>query len=187
MFTPTLGLKSNSKFKALLENLAKDVAGSHVKVGVLASAPVREDGGKATMAEIALYNEFGVPGRIPERPFLRMTFAAHREEYQQILGRILTTAMGRGQVEIGPSRLEHDIRTGLGRLGLKVAGHVQAMIHTGAFTPNAPSTAVEKARLGRQNSRGMIGPIEVRPLVNTGTLASSINHEVVIGRGKVTP
>lgn len=168
----TLDLKSRNDLKPLIERLKKSVRDAHVKVGVLGSGAARDvaDGSPATNVEIAIYNEFGVPGRIPERSFLRATFAKKEPEYVGALAQLLTAVIEK----------DYDVRKGLDRLGLVVSADVRALIREGSGVPppNALSTLKRKLDLTRPGSTG-----SARTLVDTGQLANSVAHEVVVGKG----
>lgn len=156
MAGPILSLHKHKDFKKLVEQLAKNVQGSHVKVGVLGDEP-REDG-KASNLEVAIYNEFGT-SKIPERSFLRSAFKKHEREYVDALGKLIKAHIERG----------YDLRRGLDLIGQKMVSDVRAQITEGAGIPppNAPATVARKK--------------SDRPLVDTGQLIDSIAHKVKIG------
>jgi hypothetical protein len=189
----SVSLKSKGSLKALVDKLQKDMKGSHVKVGVLATAPAREndeDGGPASNLEVAIYNEFGAPeAGVPERSFLRASFLKHKPEYVQHLETLLKQAVEKG----------YPIKKGLGIIGLKATSDVKAFITQGEQVPppNAPATVRQKVERGRwkiekdhRESGTPVAELEaaaaanVRTLVDTGQLVNSLTHEVVMGGGK---
>lgn len=158
-----------------IKQLAKSVKGAHAKVGVLADAKPRDDvepGGPASNVEVALYNEFGVPGKhIPERSFIRSAFDHHRAEYEDVIRRGVE-AIYAGRLQ--PRRL-------LAVVGLAMAKDIKSGITEGAGIPppNAPSTFLRK--LMKTPKRHKIGPVRApRTLIDTGQLVNSITHELVL-------
>lgn len=165
---PTLDLKGQSDLKPLLDRLSKEIRGAHVKVGVLGSKASRDsdDNSPATNIEIAIYNEFGTDS-IPERPFLRTTFAKHRQEMVEHLARLLTAVVERG----------YDVKAGLNIIGLDLSAKVQALIRQGSeLTPNAPATIA--AKLAKGKWRKTPAKEAPRPLIDSGQLVNSISYSV---------
>ena len=136
-----------------------DGAGVFVGVRQAAGAQRHPDGG-ATMLTIAAANEFGVPGRIPERSFLRSTADENAEEYGDEMGDAIVRVMG------GSS-----LGTELGRVGQRAVRDVQVKMRNLKDPPNAPSTIKAK---GSSN-----------PLIDTGRLRQSIDYEVRAAGGRV--
>lgn len=110
----------------------------HVRVGVLEDGKGGEDReGGLTTAEIAAIHEFGsADGRIPERSFMRASFAKHRAEY---IADVKTLLMN---VIAGSMSFERALNV----LGARVATDMKKFITTGAQVPppNAPSTIWKK-------------------------------------------
>lgn len=164
-------VKSSNNLPALIDRLKREVAGSHVKVGVLGTGEARKpDEGEqpdATNVEVAIFNEFGT-SEIPERPFLRSTFAANEVAYRELIGKLLSAIVTRG----------FDVRAGLDRIGFKVSADVKKTITQGDEVPppNAPSTLKRKLEKTRKGAKG-----SPRTLVDTGQLANSIAHATKIG------
>ena len=135
----------------------------YVVVGIRgqAGAQTYESDGKAiSLVEIGAVHEFGSSdGRIPQRPYMRPTFDARRDSYEDGFVR------GIGRVVDGTS----DIDTELGHLGLVVAGDIQETIATLTDPPLAQIT------IDRKGSS--------KPLIDTGRLKQSIDHEVRRGDG----
>ncbi len=144
-------------------------AGSYVKVGVLAEDKGLDThtAGGPTIAEIAAVHEFGShDGRIPERSFMRSTFAEHRAEYVEIMRKLL--------VQLVDQKI--DVKTLLGRLGLKISIDMRKKITIdGVPPPNAPSTVAAKLALSKPGAMK-----SVRTLVDTGQLVRAITYAVVI-------
>ncbi len=177
-----------AKLLTAAERLAEE-RGMHAKAGVL-GAKAKEDhpggeGKKLTNVQLAAVHEFGVPGRIPARPFIQGTFRLHRDEYRAQLRRLagswFTRAAGKAM----------ELRRALGLMGLKMAADMKDRVLTGAGIPppNAPSTIARKLKKGAwkgrspaeeaANSAAGRGP---RPLVDTGRLVGSISHAVESGQ-----
>lgn len=116
-----------------------------------------DDGKKTppTVAEVALWNEFGTE-RIPARPFLRN--AQNR-------------ANVRGE-KIVQARMEEnaDVEQICKDLGLMLQDEIKNQITHGKFVPNAPSTIAHKHG-------------STRPLVDTGNLRQSVHWGVTTTHG----
>ncbi len=115
---------------------------------------LRADTAEAGIVRYAAANEFGVPGRIPQRSFLRSTA---REQASKWAGLMQTAA---GEVLDGGS-----VQAAFGRVGLVAVGDVRRKIVQLKVPPNAPSTVRRK---GSNN-----------PLVDTGRMGQSIDYRVV--------
>ena len=143
--------------RATLAKLAADKP--RVVVGIRGQAGAQsyqgDDGKAISLVEVGAVHEFGSQdGRIPERSYLRSTFDARRTDYERGL------RAGLGRVVDGSS----DIDTEFGRLGLVVAGDVQQTIATLTDPPLAEYTIRKKG--------------SSKPLIDTGRLKQSIDHEV---------
>lgn len=135
--------------------------GSFVKVGVLEDAGSHADGkgrgeGSAIdMARLASIHEFGwPPSNIPERPFLQQSFDTNVVEIDRF------KASEVGSIYEGKS----DTKKALDRLGVFFVGKVKETFTKGEFAPNSPETIRRKG--------------SSTPLIDTGRLRNSINHEV---------
>ena len=148
-------------WRQLKRKLGRAVRDSHVKVGVLAS----KGGGEpneagVTMVELAAIHEFGAPAAgIPERSFIRRTMKNKKRaigEVTAMLARKLLDQRG------------FTVRSALEVLGVFAATEVKKTITEGEHVPPplAPATVAAKG--------------SSRPLVDTGRLVGSINHEVVL-------
>lgn len=137
----------------------KAAEGAHVKIGVLASSGKTADG-KMSMVELAAVHEYGSPAaHIPERSFIRRTFENNRHDVERM------TAKLAGQFVEGKISLAR----ALDQLGAWGAAEVK---HTIAKGPHIPPP-LKQATIDRKGSD--------RPLVDTGRLLGSIQHEVVGG------
>jgi len=136
----------------------------HVKVGVLAASGNHESG--VSMIELAAIHEFGSPkAGIPERSFIRRAFRDNRRELRNITAKLARRLMPKGK---GTSvRGELTVAQALEVLGKWGAALVQKTITAGPPIP--PPLKLETAALKES----------FRPLVDTGGLVGSINHEVV--------
>lgn len=113
------------------------------------AARVHPNGGGQTVGEIALANHYGT-SNAPARPFLTVTLARRKADISRVFAAAVKS--GRTPQEIG------DL------VGLYVVGAVQETISDGVPPPNAPSTIERKG--------------SSTPLIDTGILRQSINHEV---------
>lgn len=148
-------------YRKAVRALRKASGTKHVVVGIRsAKGSEVAPGDDINLAGIAAVNEFGSEdGHVPERSFLRATFDAHKADYTKVVEDILPKILD------GTSTVDKE----LGRLGLKVTGDVQKTIRAGVDPPNAPSTIKRK--------RG-----STKPLVDTGRLIASVDHEVREGK-----
>lgn len=186
---PTLTVRVTSQM-AIIRARAESASGLGVRVGILGgdsqkpADPTLGTGKPATLVEIAIYNEFGAPrAKVPERSFLRSTFARHEEKYRDELRKALRALIAK----------DADIKARMNRLGMMMVADVRATITQGEHVPppNAPATLAEKIRKGmneqsrRKKNKGKskaeiraISAAGVRTLVDTGQLVRHITHEV---------
>lgn len=158
--------------------------GMHAKAGII-GAPAKEkhegeEGGPPlTNVQLAAIHEFGVPGRIPARPFILGTFSLHRAEYRARLRALVKTWFHRATKSGGMP-----LRQALGLLGLKMEADMKNRVLSGSGIPppNAPSTVREKLKKGEWNRGGASAGASPRPLVDTGRLIGSVTHVVEAGR-----
>ena len=131
------------------------VAGIRGQAGAQTYQDEAGKGDAISLVEVGAVHEFGSrDGRIPERSYMRSTFDARRDDYERGLRKALK------HVVAG----ETDIDTELGRLGLVVAGDIQETIATLTDPPLAEYTIKKKG--------------SSKPLIETGRLKQSIDHEV---------
>jgi hypothetical protein len=154
----TIKDKGHNALRAEIAKMAKTSGGPHVKVGILETAGTHEGEGGLTVADVAVFNEFGTP-TIPERPFLRDTADAIRPEMNSLADKILDRIM----------RGKSTIDEGLDIMGLKVQSAIKAAITNWKTPPNAPSTIAKK---GVDN-----------PLVDTGQMRNSIEFQKIVAEG----
>jgi len=137
-------------------NNLETALGSTVKVGIQSSSiHTYEDGD--TVTEVGAQNEFGVPGSIPRRSFLRMPFAVKKKELDKFIQKMFKKVAEEGL----------DAKTALGLIGTKAQQIVQDAFTTkgyGNWPENSPQTIEEKG--------------SSQPLIDTGALRSSITYEV---------
>ena len=129
-----------------------------LRVGVMENARNIDTG--EPVAPYAAANEFGVPGRIPARPFLRSTIDAKGTEWADCLGRAI--------------RARVPLQTALKLTGEKMKSDVKATIAGNMAPANAPSTIRRKLR---QEDEGG-GMMHSGTLIETGSLLRSIEYEV---------
>lgn len=143
--------------KALRRLAAEAAKLGTVKVGVLASKGGAARRGKISMAELAAIHEFGSPAAgVPERSFIRRTFAAKEQQLATFSARLAAAIIG-GQMSVNRA---------LDLLGAWGASEVKKTITEGEGVPppNAPTTIAKKG--------------SDRPLVDTGRLLGAIQWEV---------
>jgi hypothetical protein len=174
-------------WKAILKS-ARAVGGKrYAKVGVLADGKGegKEGEGPLTIAEIAAILELGTEDRkIPARSFIGSTFDEQRAALEQMATELV--------IEVVLYGLDSDVA--LNRLGAKLAAEVKKKITAGQGIPppNAPSTAMAKARTGqtsrlfKRQPKGLgdalaqVGALAaVRTLVDTGRMLGAITWAVV--------
>ncbi len=142
-------------YKGIRERIAL-MKGSYTKVGIQVGA--KEQDGVTDLTIVAAANEFGTD-KIPERSFLRSTFAEEEENLARIT---------RGEVDaiLAGTRT---IDQSLALIGEYFTGRVQAKIHSHPPPPNSPKTIARKGSSGT--------------LIDSGQLVQSIRHvEVIQGR-----
>jgi NH3-dependent NAD+ synthetase len=129
-----------------LRDRIHELADKTVKVGILGNAD-------SDMAVIAASNEFGVPGRIPERAFLRITMdrESTMDEVVDFASRVFD--------------LNQDIDKIPDAIGLALVSQVQDTIESNIPPANALATILKKG--------------SAKTLQDTGRLKQSIAHEVV--------
>lgn len=131
-----------------------------LRVGVLEDATNIDTG--EPVAAYAAHNEFGVPGRIPARKFMRDTIDAKENEWAEYLGRII----GRGV----------PLPTALELTGKRMVSDVQATIASNMAPDNAESTRRRKQRRVRGGAAGET--MRAGTLIDTRSLVTSIKFEV---------
>ncbi|MDE9495734.1 hypothetical protein KKJ09_19635 [Xenorhabdus bovienii] len=125
-----------------------------VYVGVPASKNQRNDETGISNAVVAAAHEFGVPGHIPERSFLRSTVSENKENAAKFLAKNIREAL----------LTDGDKETPFALLGEKIAGEVKRKIQAGIDPPLDPKTIKRKG--------------SSKPLIDTGQLLQSITYEV---------
>jgi hypothetical protein len=146
-----------ARFVDVLESFQLDGLGMSVGIQGQGVAPGENDA--ATVVRYALHNEFGTEN-IPERPFLRTSFAAHRRLWIEALRRGL-----RLRLAGDTSQPAATLRV----LGVVAVGQVQRTLREGQWAPNAPATIRRKTRAGRRGDQ---------PLVDTSQLVQSIRAAI---------
>lgn len=152
MIKPKVKTRYNTRLLTDLKTRAKAMAGSYVTVGVDESAGRYEDS-NATVAEVAIFNEFGTD-TIPERSFMRSALnenhATLARWYAEVMRKILTEGW--------------TVEKALTALGYRTQVLIQNKIKSNVPPPNAPSTEAKKRRKG----------IPPRTLIETTLLLRSI-------------
>ncbi len=141
--------------------------GSFVKVGVLSDAGTYEDGGKANLADVATWNEFGT-STIPARPFMAQTYDKNFESVKKFI-QTQKDNIYAGKV---------DVEGALNLMGVFYVAKVKETFTSGDFVENAPSTKADKLKKSMRSGSGLEGT--GRPLIDTGQLRASIDYEVEV-------
>ena len=169
---------------AAMQRRLREARSAYAKVGVLGDQEEGESG--LSVGEIAAVQEFGTEdGSIPARPFVRPTFDRQREHLASLAAKLL------GEVLDGHLTVDG----ALGVLGADLAASIRATITAGVPPPNAPSTALAKAKKGRTSrlfrspartvghALAQVGALSsVKTLIDTGRMLGSVTWEVVTGR-----
>jgi hypothetical protein len=125
------------------ENMFRD----EVKVGYpRPSAPYPDS--DATVADVAMWNEFGVPGKIPSRPFFRTAWNSFKAGMKDSL---------RKSIEMFK---KGKYAKSLEFAAIMFQDEVRNQIETGEWKPNHPQTILRKK--------------SSRPLMDTGKLVQSV-------------
>lgn len=108
-----------------------------------------------TVAQLAAIHEFGLPSRgIPERSMVRATLRINDAKYRE----------ANRKIGIGITMGKMDQRKGLDLLGVMIKGDIQQRIAAGIDPLLKPATVKRKG--------------SSTPLIDTGQLRGSIDHEV---------
>lgn len=116
---------------------------------------------KATLAEIAMYNEYGT-STAPARPFMRKSFENNQEEISTLIEKSLKKIAKSGKSQ-----------QFLYLLGVKLVSTVQSEIENGQFEANAKSVYDRKKKLSRKDAKG-----EPKPLIDTATMKNSVGYMI---------
>lgn len=154
----TVKIEGGDKYKQFLAKMA-EIAGG-VKAGILNNATTTD--GKS-IAEYAVYNEFGTYGRnkIPARPFMR---TVAKEKPTQWIGEMVRHVRGRAT---DPAIWKQ----ALGVAGESMKSDIKDSIQNGAWTPNAEATQEAKKRKGKAEYD--------HPLMDTGQMIAAVSYEVI--------
>ncbi|PHM54537.1 hypothetical protein [Xenorhabdus sp. KK7.4] len=137
-----------------LEAKLREMEKLRVYVGVPASKNQRDDETGMSNVDIAAAQEFGVPGRVPERSFLRSTVNENKEKATAFLVDQIRETLQTNGDNTRPFAL----------LGEKMVGEIQRKILAGIDPPLDPKTIKRKG--------------SSKPLIDTGQLLQSITYEV---------
>lgn len=145
------GEKAHERLARMMESVK--LAGEHeVRVGVPDGK--NEPGTGTPLSLVAAAHEFGVPGRIPERPFLRPGLTTNKDELRTINESLFKNVVNERMT----------VNEALQIIGMLAAGGVQKFIRNGSFQPLDPRTIERKG--------------SSEPLIDTGNLIQSITSEV---------
>lgn len=154
------GSVDDSEWQELKERLRVTMTrDAHVKVGVMQSKGGGASAGAGlTMVDLATIHEFGAPAAgIPERSFIRRTFAEKHEALAAMTKRLAAAVVTK----------KMPVDRALGLLGAWGAAEVKRTITSGPGVP-PPLSPVTIARKG-----------STRPLVDTGRLVGAITWQVI--------
>lgn len=129
-------------------------------VGVVGREADIKEGGRLSVREYAILNEYGT-SKIPARPFFRT--AIEFGDSPKIIEDVIN-----GEIR-NVIREKKTSDQALKSIGLFVKGRIQKSLRSGNWTPNAPSTLKRK----RKKKGGA-----KKPLVDTGSLLRSIDYEI---------
>jgi hypothetical protein len=155
-------------FKALMRMTERMKAEKpYVVVGITGKSGGKphEDAEGMTIVDIGAVHEFGIPGKIPERSFIRATVDEHGKKYRKYI----VDGVRREAMEAAKAATFSTSSQTLKRTGLMVEGDIKKRIAAGIAPPNAPATIARKG--------------SSKPLINTGQLRASIASELRKGRG----
>lgn len=145
------GEKAHERLARMMD--AVKLAGEHeVRVGVPDGK--NEPGTGTPLSLVAAAHEFGVPGRIPERPFLRPGLLSKKEDLKTINEANFKQVVNE----------KMSVADALASIGIFAAASVQHFIRNGSFQPLDPRTIERKG--------------STKPLIDTGNLIQSITSEV---------
>ena len=142
-----------------IESQLKLLKDAYIKVGVLSNAGSYEKSGKANLADVATWNEYGT-SRIPPRPFMRQTAAENREKVKDSFKKAVLN------IELKKKSASGE----LNYIGVLYKGEIQKTIAQGNFQANAESTIRIKS----------VKRKKITPLIDTGRLRQSISYETVM-------
>ena len=166
-------------FVRIMKELKKLEGKPHVKVGFQGAEgnkPHEDSRGSLTVAEVAVYNEFGTSdGRIPERPFMRSTYDTKRDEWT-----VLTDKFA-ADIYTGHKNVEQ----ALDLLGHQIVKDIQARIRSSPewAVANAESTYLRKLA---KTATGIADVGSVKPLIDTGQMLNSVTYVKVMKGGDAT-
>jgi hypothetical protein len=121
-------------FTAVLVAVAQLKRNPHVRVGVNEAEGSKEYEDGTTILEVALANEYGVPGRIPARPAFRIAGIKLEPIIASLSAQILDQ-IARGRMTVSK---------GLDILGMRAKTEIQDTIGSNLPPPNAPATIARK-------------------------------------------
>lgn len=152
---------------------------ARVKVGVLSATDkggmhAKEPDGSAsplTIAEIFAVLHFGTEdGHIPPSPVLTDTLDAKRGELKELGAKLMA----------GVIFGEMDLKTALNLMGSFMAAEVKKAITAGVQPPNAPSTALAKAKKGK--TKALFKPSTVKGAKAFGRAVAQVGAVAAVKR-----
>lgn len=154
LIKPAIEVTRDPVLKDMLKKVVKNLRDGAVEVGVLTGAGTHPNSNGATVAEIAVWNEFGTK-RIKSRPFMRATLRLKKLEYRAIIRQLSKQLMN--------LKISED--QALAILGMAAESDVKETIRRLSRPANRKST-IRKKRSSN-------------PLIDTGLLRQSIHWSKV--------
>jgi len=173
-------MKGGEKLKALLQDIAQKV--DHVptlRVGFLENATYPNG---MPVAAVAAIQEFGAPrAGIPPRPFFRNMIADKEAEWPKAIGQLIKDNnydIDRA-FDLAGFAIEGQLRQSIIDTNEPPLSPVTLMIRkmkTEGATITKSSLAIARARLASGES---VSGVPTKPLVETGHMLNSVDHQVV--------
>lgn len=146
----------SAEFKKLIETLGR-YKNSYVTIGIHEDAG--EYPGEASVAEVALWNEFGTRFT-PERSFLRSALDDNNAKINSWREEAIENILDKGWT----------VEKALEMMGLRIQLLIQNKIKSDVPPPNAPSTVAMKKKDG----------VAPRTLIWSGLMLRSVTYKVIL-------
>ena len=153
--------------------IKRSLKGLHDNVALVGIPGGMAEGGKITLAEVALIQEKGhLQLRIPPRPFMRETREkASRGRFRRLMEKVYQSVVEKALGAV----------PGLKILGQAYEGELKDIFTSGNFAPNSSITINGGWMRNRISGKPfkVEGKKSSRPLIDTGRLRQSITYKVV--------
>jgi hypothetical protein len=149
-------IDKNSKWLKLIKDMHQ-VSGSYTEAGYQGAK--KEKDSDITVAEVAIYNEFGTHGKdgsthTPARPFVRSYYDENVHQITKTASRLLNSVISG----------KNNTRRALGLLGEFVKSGIQKQIDK-VMLPALSDATIKRRRMHT-----------TKPLIDTGTMRASVTH-----------